>query len=374
MRVRGDDESAILLRYPGLRSGAHEEQEAALTRVYMDTIGSDVAPLLAIAPVLLHLAAVCADEIRETALRAWARIVGGRARSSDLDGLEALLYESRAFGRDLRNDVAYAAAHLANHGTDSVLRIFAESPDLQVREAVARTLSVCLEKEIPVYYELAMALSRDVESSVRVAVIRVLLSFKEDLAVVQRALELIESDPSLEVRADAFGVIKNAHQLGLLERLLALYQAHLSSPSSEIRAAVAFCVSSLPFDPRVAPMVETLLADPDPEVRRSMAVSGDGMTQHPGLAPLFRRAAEHDPDEQVRAAAAGGMRGFLSPEEAVAYARARLAAEPTSIMAWSAFWVAREHMKLPCAQDLLRELGNSEYTIAYSARGTLLLV
>jgi hypothetical protein len=123
-------------------------------------------------------------------------------------------------------------------------------------------------------------------------------------------------------------------------------------------------------------MVEALLADPDSEVRQRMATNGAAMSQHPSLGPLFRQVAEQDSDEMVRAKAVNGMRGFLPPAEAVAYARARLAADPTGSMAWGAFSVAEAYSSdQPCGHDLLQDLGSCEHELVASvSRSTLYLL
>jgi hypothetical protein len=119
-------------------------------------------------------------------------------------------------------------------------------------------------------------------------------------------------------------------------------------------------------------MVQVLLGDRSSEVRKHMAWSGVNMSDHPQLAPMFRQVAERDPDDEVRAEAVYGMRGFLSPGEAVAFARARLAADPTERMAWTALSVARSSDDDPAGPAFLQELTRSPFAdVARNAREEL---
>lgn len=96
------------------------------------------------------------------------------------------------------------------------------------------------------------------------------------------------------------------------------------------------------------------------------------MSDHPDLAQMYRYVAENDPDDEVRSEAVYGMRGFLSPGDAVAYARARLAADPTERMAWTALSVAQSSDEDPSSRTLLSELARSPFSdVAASARSAL---
>jgi hypothetical protein len=186
------------------------------------------------------------------------------------------------------------------------------------------------------------------------------------------AVELAAKDPSADVRAEAVEAVGSAHYHGMLELVISTYQAHVASPSPEVRKAIAGRVASLPADERVGPLVKTLLADRSTDVRKRMAWFGVNMSDHPHLAPLFRQIAENDPDDDVRAEAVYGMRGFLSPADTVAYARARLAADPTERMAWSVLSVARSHDDEPAGKALLGELAKSQWAdVSSSARDAL---
>jgi HEAT repeat protein len=139
-----------------------------------------------------------------------------------------------------------------------------------------------------------------------------------------------------------------------------------------VRKAIAGRLSSLPADPRVAALVQALLGDSSSEVRKRMAWSGVNMSDHPALAPMFQQVAERDGDDEVRAEAVYGMRGFLEPAQAISYARARLASDPTERMAWSVLSVARSHDDEPSARAFLGELARSPFSdVASSAREAL---
>lgn len=83
------------------------------------------------------------------------------------------------------------------------------------------------------------------------------------------AVELASNDPSPNDKAECLSAIATAHYSGMLELVITTYQTHLSSPSPEIRKAVAGRMGALPADDRIGPMVRTLLADRSQEVRRT---------------------------------------------------------------------------------------------------------
>ena len=66
------------------------------------------------------------------------------------------------------------------------------------------------------------------------------------------------------------------------------------------------------------------------------------------------------------------MRGFLQPKDAIAYARARLAADGTEPMCWSALNVARTFDDERDAKALVQDVTKCQYAdVASSARDAL---
>lgn len=370
--LMGNREEDILARYPGLISTDEDEQFSALLELRGDSYGEDGKKLAAIAPWLLRFVKTGPQDLRDEALETWATILNNRARPSDIKELEALAADLSTFGRDLRRALVVAATKFADEGAAPILQRFARDPHPDVREHVARSLYLEADDELPGRYEMVVALTQDPENDVRKVAASALAAFTNNPEAMQRAVHLANTDPSPEVRAEALEAIALSHYNGMLELVLQAYAAHVSSPSSEVRKAIAGRLSSLPADPRVGRLVQALLGDQSSEVRRRMAWSGVNMSDHPELAPMFRWVAENDPDDEVRSEAVYGMRGFLPPAEAIAFARARLAADPTERMAWTALSVAQSSDEEPSSRALISELARCPYSdVAASARSSL---
>ena len=338
--IFGANEEEILGRYPGLLDNDESEQFSALCELRGDAYGENASKLVGIAPWLLRYAKSGPEDLRDEALETWATILNNRARPSDIAELEAF-----AGGGDLSNDlrraVVAAATKFADEGAAPLLTRFAKDPDADVREHVARCLHYEADDGLPGRLELIVSLTRDADVSVRRAAASALGAFTDNQGAMQLAVELAGRDPSPDVQAEALEAIAFSHYHGMLDLVIAAYQRHLSSPHADVRKAIAGRIGSLPPDPRINGLVEALLVDRSAEVRKRMAWYGVNMSDHPHLAPLFRRVAETDADDDVRAEAVYGLRGFLSPKDAIAFASERLVKDPTERMAWTAINVAR---------------------------------
>jgi len=366
--VLGASEDELLGRYPGLLSDDEDEQFTALCELRGDAYGDDAKQLVGLAPWLLRFVKTGPVELRDEALETWATLLNNRARPSDIVELEALAREP-GLSDDLRQALVTAAVKFADEGAAPLLQQFARDPSPELREQVARSLAYDADEGLAGRLDLILGLTADADVTVRRAAASALGSFSDDRRAMDRAVALAASDPSPDVKAEALESLGGAHWNGMLELVVTTYQAHLASPSSEVRKAIAGRLASLPADPRVGPMVQALLADRSSEVRKRMAWYGVNMSDHPDLAPLFRATAERDADDDVRAEAVYGMRGFLGPADACAYARARLAADPTERMAWSVYQVARSHDDDPAGKALLKDLAKSQFAdVAGAAR------
>jgi HEAT repeat protein len=337
--IFGASEEEILGRYPGLLDTDESEMFSALCELRGEAYGENASKLVGIAPWLLRFAKTGPMDLRDEALETWATILNNRARPSDIAELEA--FANGQLGNDLRRAVVTAATKFADEGAAPLLARFAKDPDPDVREQVARSLYLDADEGLPGRLELIVALTGDPDVSVRRAAASALSAFSDNAAAMQLAVDLAGRDPSPDVRAECLEALGLSHYHGMLDLVLSTYQAHLGSPHADVRKAIAGRVAGLPPDPRVGPMVQALLGDRAPEVRKRMAWYGVNMSDHPNLAPLFRQVAESDPDDDVRAEAVYGMRGFLSPKDAIGFARDRLAKDQTERMAWSAINVAR---------------------------------
>lgn len=370
--IGGNSESDILGRFPGLLSQEEDEQFTALCELRGEAYGEKASKLVAIAPWLLRFVKTGPEDLRDEALETWATILNGRARPSDIQELEALALGGQDLGRDLRRALVTAVTKFADEGAGPLLQRLAQDPDPDIREQVARSLYLDADAGLPGRYQLVLALTADPEVTVRRVAASALGVFSDNPAAMQRAVELAGTDPSPNVRAEALEAIGLAHYHGMLEMVLSTYHAHLSSPSSDVRKAIAGRLAMLPPDPRIGPMVQALLNDRSSDVRKHMAWSGVNMSDHPSLAPMFQYVAERDADDDVRAEAVYGMRGFLSPAEAVAFARARFNADHTERMAWSVLSVARSTDDDPAGKALLSELSRCQFAdVASSAREAL---
>ncbi len=337
--IFGANESEILGRYPGLLDPDESEQFSALCELRGDAYGENASKLVAIAPWLLRYAKTGPEDLRDEALETWATILNNRARPSDITELEA--FANGTLSNDLRRAVVAAATKFADEGAAPLLTKFAKDPDADVREHVARCLHFEADDGLPGRLELIVALTSDSDVSVRRAAASALGAFTDNHGAMQLAVDLAGRDPSPDVKSEALEAIAYSHYNGMLDLVLNAYQQHVGSQHADVRRAIAGRIGSLPPDPRIDGLVQTLLADRSADVRKRMAWMGVNMSDHPHLAPLFRRVAESDPDDDVRAEAVYGVRGFLTPKDAITFAKERLAADPTEKMAWQAINVAR---------------------------------
>jgi HEAT repeat protein len=369
-KIFGASEQDLLGRYPGLMSQDHDELFSALCELRSDVYGDDAAQLVGLAPFLLGLVKTGPTNLRDQALETWSTLLNNRTRPSDIDELNALAAEPLT--RELRKALATAATKFADEGAGPLLARLARDSDPEIREQVAHALHTDADDGMPGRLELAVELTRDGDVAVRTAAAATLTVFSDDPQAMQLAVELAGNDPSPEVRAAAIGALGSAHYSGMLELVVSTYQAHITSPSSEVRKAIAGRLASLPADDRVGHLVHALLSDRSAEVRKSMAWQGCNMSDHPGLAPLFRHVAENDPDDSVRADGVYGMRGFLADDDCVVYARQRLAQDPSQRMAWTVLSIANEHSQEASGRQLLTDLTRSPYAdVASSARASL---
>lgn len=367
----GPSEEHILGRYPGLLDEDESEQFSALCELRGDAYGEDAKKLVAIAPWLLRFAKTGPVDLRDEALETWATILNNRARPSDIAELEAFAADT-TMPLDLRRAVVTAAAKFADEGAGPLLARLAQDPDPEVREQVARSLHYECDDGLQGRLELIVALARDADVAVRRAAAAALGAFNDNPSAMQLAVQIAAQDPSPDVRAEALEALGLAHYNGMLDLVVSTYQAHVGSPAPEVRKAIAGRVASLPPDPRVGGIVHALLADGNADVRKRMAWYGVNMSDHPDLAPMFRHVAEHDPDDDVRAEAVQGMRGFLPPADAIAYARQRFAQDPTEKMAWAALNLARSLDEERDARALITEVARCQYAdVASYARDAL---
>lgn len=367
----GSTEQDLLARYPGLLDEDEHEQFSALCELRGDSYGEEAKKLVGLAPWLLRFAKTGPVDLRDEALETWATILNNRSRPSDIAELEAFAADAH-LTPDLRRAVVTAATKFADEGAAPILAKLAKDPDPDIREQVARSLHFEADDGLPGRLEMIVALTGDADVTVRRAAACALSAFSENVHAMQLAAQLAAHDPSPDVRAEALESLALAHYNGQLELVLSTYEAHVQAPMPAVRKAIASRVSMLPPDPRVGAIVRTLLGDADPEVRKKMAWYGVNMTEHPDLEPLYRRVAEGDADPEVRAEAVYGMRGFLSPKDAIAYARKRLALDATERMCWTAINVARAHDDEGDAKGLLQDVTRCNYAdAASSARDAL---
>lgn len=366
----GDTEQDLLSRYPGLLDDEHE-QFTALCQLCADAYGKDAKQLAGLAPWLLALARTGPRDLRDEALATWSAILNNRARPSDIAALEAFAADPD-LTHDHRRAVVTAATRFADEGAAPLLARLARDPDPEIREQVARSLHHEADEGLPCRLELVLQLAQDADVTVRRSAVAALGIFHESLPAMQLAVTLASTDRSAEVRAAALEALAYAHFSGQLELVVSTYEACVASPIVEVRIAIASRVSMLPPDPRVTAIVRALLADPSSEVRSKMAWAGVHMTEHPELEPLFRQVAETDAAPEVRAEAVSGMRGFLTPAAAIAYARARFAADGSEPMCWTAIDVARAFDHEQTAAALLEDVTRCNYAnAAASARDAL---
>jgi HEAT repeat protein len=367
----GSTEQDLLARYPGLLDDDEHEQLSALCELRGDSYGAQAKQLVGLAPWLLKFARTGPRALRDEALETWATILNNRARPSDIEALEAFAADPD-LTRDLRRAVVTAATKFADEGAAPLLAKLAKDADPEIREHVARSLHYEADEGLPGRLDMIVALTQDGDVTVRRAAACSLSAFSDDVHAMQLAAQLAERDPSPDVRAEALESLALAHYNGQLELVLATYEAHVKSPMVEVREAIASRVSMLPPDPRVAAIVRTLLSDGTADVRKKMAWYGVNMTEHPELEALYRRVAEHDPDDAVRAEAVYGMRGFLAPKDAIAYARQRLALDATEKMCRTAINVARAFDDEADAKALVQDVTRSNHAdAASSARDAL---
>jgi HEAT repeat protein len=256
------------------------------------------------------------------------------------------------------------------------LKRLAASIDPDVRRQALRRLKSEVSVECEGAFELLESFSYDPKADIRAEAVRGFVAFPDRREIVWRGLTLGEIDPSTEVRAAAIEAAFVASDPELEFPLISLGQMFRTHSDRELRLAVAagmsmFNCGRVLEDNLAATVFILLVSDRDPEVRRRMAAGGAVLFNYPYLEEIFIQAAETDDDAGVRAAAVESMGAFLLAEEIIAYARARLAADPTEQMHWAALAIAKSNLDQRCGCLLLGYLMECEHEpVAVAARAS----
>ncbi len=362
----------VYARWPDLRSDDEEELVEALREVMLACY-SEREGLQVVEPILAKHIRKGSPEVRTQALDAWANLLDDCARKEHIAFLRELV---GAWGddSDFRREVITAAAKFADEGALPIIKELATSDDDEVRQEVADQLRFAAADKFRGKLGLLESMMDDPSPAVRAAVFGAFSDFRDKKKLMKKVAERIDTDPSDEVQAACISTLALIHYDGQADLQRQTYAKHLANPNQRVRKEIAENLNNFAEDDiaTVRSLAERLLQDGDPEVRRTMAWQFVNLSDYPGVAPLGKAAAENDPVAKVRGDALFGLSSMLPIAELAAFYSQRLAADPTSEVAWGILSGLRDHGDTPEGQALLRELCGSQHAdVAASAREAL---
>ncbi len=357
----------IFSRWPALRGTAEQPLVDALHDFRNECYG-EREQLLVAEPVLASIVRNNTGEVRRAALDAWSNLLDGHVRREHLALLQELAGQD--LDRDTTRELVEAAAKFADEGALPMVSGYAGHPDPEIRRALANSLRFAAEDQFPGKKELLLSMGRDTDAEVRAAVFGAFSDFREDAQVMQLCVQAIDQDPSPEVQAACISTLCFGHHHGMGEMTLQVYERHLQNQHEQVRKEIAENLNWLPKEalPRVHGIVQRLLADGSDEVRRTMAWQFRNLYEWPELAPLLQHSIANDPVEKVRTDGLGALSSVMPMDQAVAYYRQLLAAQPVEPIAWAVMDGVRFKDE-PEAKQLLAELAQSQFAdVARAAR------
>lgn len=360
----------IYSRWPALRGSAEGPLDDAL-QDFRNACYSEREQLIVAEPILAQLVREATGDVRRTALDAWSNLLDGQVRPEHLGLLQQISQED--LDKRTTNEVIDAAAKFADEGGLPLVQHYAQHPDPEVRTKLASALRFDASDKFPGKKELLLSMARDGDPAVRAAVFGAFSDFRDDPQVMQLCVGAVDQDPSPEVQEACISTLCFGHHHNMGEVTLSVYERHLQNPHENVRKEIADNINWLPKEalPRVQGIVQRLLADPSAEVRAKMAWQFRNLSEWPELAPLLQHSVANDPDPKVRKDGIGALSAVVPMDDAVAYYRQLLGAQPTEDNAWAVMDGVRFRDEAS-AKALLAELANSQFArVARAARDAM---
>jgi hypothetical protein len=346
----------ILERWPNLASNDDALEEAL--RELHNACYSQRETLLAAESLLIQrFLGASSAKVKRLAFRTWANLVDNQVRPDHL----RLLSEFAAQKQDAETigEILTAVAKFAEEGTLPMVQQFSQHPDPELRAKLANELWSNARNDFPGKREVLNRLVADAEPAVRAAAITSLrFGYYDDAALMRWFATVVDQDQSAEVQAACLGALSRAHNHGLGELGLDVYERHLSNPSELVRQKLAESLDGQPeaAGPRVLRLVERLLADPDEEVRKTMAFQICNLEEFPAVAKLAQQSAQNDPSERVRQEALQAMAHVMPVAELIPYYERILANNPSERVWRGVIRGADRQIKEPAARAFLERL------------------
>ncbi|HEY2404636.1 MAG TPA: HEAT repeat domain-containing protein [Polyangiaceae bacterium] len=361
----------ILARWPGLEAASEEEILDALRELH-NACYAQRETLLAAEPILIQrFQGASSPKVRREAFKAWANLVDDQVRPDHLRLLadvSAAQHDAQMFA-----EIVTAVAKFAEEGALPMLEQLAQNPDAGVRAKVGKSIRFDAKPEFPGRRELLNKLVTDPEADVRAAAIGALSTYRDDAPLMHWIAALATRDSEPEVRAACVAALNLAHNYGIGDLPLALYESQITDPSPVVRQAIAENLHWQPeaAKPRVLGLVERLFADSSDDVREAAAFQMCNLEQFPEIAQFGRRAALGDSSERVRHDALRSLASVMPLGELLPLYESVLASNPSERVWRGVLRGAGELVKERSARAFLEKIAKLDSAMGAYARDVL---
>jgi HEAT repeat protein len=363
---------AVLHRFPGLRSTNEEELAGAIRELFLACY-SEGGELMEVEPVLLQHMQSPSARIRREVLEAWANLVDNRVEPRHLQTLYGVA-NTPGLDQETFEQVIIAATKFAEEGALPLVQQLAQDERSDVRKLVAQNLRFNAAEKFNGKRELLVALAQDKAPEVRKAAVSALSSYNDDQQIAYWVANITDADPSADVRAECMSTLSLAHYHGMLDLTMAVYEKHVQSPDTEVRAEIARNLQNQPEAAlnRIWGLAQKLAADPDEDVRKALAFSFINMRKMPQLLPIAQHMVQSDPSAEVRREALSGVSGLLQPAQAAAFYAPLVAQAKSEQDLWPLVSGLRTHSDNKDVKRLLSQIGQCPYPdVANAARDAM---
>ena len=351
----------VYSRFPGLRSTDEDTLCDELRELFLACY-SEGGQFMEVEPALADMMRRGTVRIRRSALEAWANLVDNRVTPQHLETLYAVA-NMPGLDDETFEQVVIAACKFAEEGAYHLVAQLAQHPSGEVRKQVAQNLRFNAAEKFAGKRELAIQLAQDQDPSVRAAAIGTFSCFRDDQQIMHGVANQIDRETDPDVQAAGISTLCLAHQHGLGELTLAVYEKHTQNPSPRVRRELAENLHSLPkaTAPRIYGLAQRLLADEDIGVRKAMAFQFYNLGDFPQLLPLIQHTVQNDPSPEVRREALGSIGNLLPVQQIVPFYHQVLTADGSEDTMWAVLSGLRNHAEHPLAKKMLVDLTNAPY-------------
>lgn len=362
----------IVSRFPNLRS---QDEEALCDALYEFFLAcySEGSELMEAEPLISWQMQNGTVKVRRKALEAWANLVDNRVRPEHLQTLYGFANQP-GLDDETFEQVVIASTKFAEEGALTLVQQFAASPSAKIREQVASNLRFNAAEKFNGKRELLVQLAQDQAPEVRKAAVGALTCYNDDQQIVYWVANLSDTDPDADVKGQCISSLAYAHNHGMGEVCLAVYEKHSANADATVRKQVARNLSSQPPPAmqRVWGIAQRLAQDPDEDVRRTLAFEFCNMSRMPQLLPIVQGMAQNDPSPEVRKDALGGMAALMQPAQVAQYFGQMMQAAQTEDDQYTVLNAIRQHSENAQIKQLLTHLGQSQFpNVAQAAREAL---